>query len=235
MLDAARAEIARLTAAASPLRVALPTAALAAGTLARRGTTATVTGPAGARVAVTLAVTARRARKLGLASPLLGRADATIGSDGSVAVPLALKPSARRALRRLGRTVAVTVTGRSGDRIATSGATVTARAVTALAAGAALAHTEVKSTSPSAGASAKRPLRTVTVTFTQPIQRGTLRVKGPGKVVVSDGGGGRDPRNVARLKVRLQRGLGAGRYKAAWTIKAVDGHRQSGSFRFRLA
>ncbi len=115
-------------------------------------------------------------------------------------------------------------------------ASLAALAAAALAATAppALAHTEVKSTSPSAGSSSSTSLRTVTVTFTQPIQRGTLRVKGPGRVVVSRPGGGRDPRNVARLKVRLKGGLGAGRYKASWTIKAVDGHRQRGSFRFRL-
>ena len=106
-------------------------------------------------------------------------------------------------------------------------------AAVALAAGPALAHTEVKSTSPSKGSTAARSLRAVKVTFTQPIQRGTLRVTGPGKVVVSSGGG-RDPRNVARLKAPLRSRLKAGRYKARWTIRAVDGHTQRGSFRFRL-
>ena len=94
--DAAQAEIARLTAATAPMRVALPTASPAARSLADRGTMVTVTRPAGARVAVELTVTARRARRLGMRSPLLGRADATIGAGGTVAVPVRLKPSARR-------------------------------------------------------------------------------------------------------------------------------------------
>ena len=50
----------------------------------------------------------------------------------------------------------------------------------------------------------------------------------------SKGSGGRDPRNIARLKASMKSGLKAGRYTARWTIKAADGHEQSGSFSFRL-
>jgi methionine-rich copper-binding protein CopC len=96
------------------------------------------------------------------------------------------------------------------------------------------AHTEVKSSSPSKGSTASRSIRTVTVTFTQAIQSGMLRVSGPGGATVSVGSGGRDPRKISRLRVGLKGSLKAGRYTARWTIKAVDGHRQSGSFRFRL-
>jgi copper resistance protein C len=111
-----------------------------------------------------------------------------------------------------------------------------AAAVTAFAVAAApaAAHTEVKSTSPSKGSTRGTGLRTVTVTFTQAIQRGTLRVTGPGGAVVSNGSGGRDPRKISRLKVGLKGSLKAGRYTARWTIKAVDGHQQSGSFSFKL-
>ena len=109
----------------------------------------------------------------------------------------------------------------------------TAAAALAVAAAPAAAHTEVKSTSPSAGATKGTGLRAVTVTFTQVIQRGTLRVTGPGGTA-SNGSGGRDPRKISRLKVGLKRGLEPGRYTARWTIKAVDGHTQSGSFSFRL-
>lgn len=109
-----------------------------------------------------------------------------------------------------------------------------AAAAFAVMAAPAAAHTEVKSTSPAEGSSRGTGLRTVTVTFTQSIQRGTLRVTGPGGAVVSKGSGGRDPRKISRLKVRLKRALGAGRYTARWTIKAVDGHEQTGSFSFRL-
>lgn len=98
----------------------------------------------------------------------------------------------------------------------------------------AAAHTEVKSTSPAAGATAKTTIAKVTVTFTGALRRGTLRVTGPGGKVVSIGRGGRDPRNINRLLVGLRSGLKAGAYKASWTIVAADGHEQGASFRFRL-
>ena len=239
VLDAARAEIARLTAAASPLRVALPTAALAAGTLARRGTTATVTGPAGARVG-------RDADRHGAARPQararLAAARARRRDDRrrrerrGAARAQAVRPPraapARAHRRRHGHRAGPATASPPPATTVTRARRRAARSPPARA----RAHTEVKSTSPSAGASAKRPLRTVTVTFTQPIQRGTLRVKGPGKVVVSDGAAAAATRATSPgSRCACRSGLGAGRYKATWTIKAVDGHRQSGSFRFRLA
>jgi methionine-rich copper-binding protein CopC len=104
----------------------------------------------------------------------------------------------------------------------------------AVAAAAAFAHTEIKSTSPARGGKAKTSIKAVTVTFSGPIRRGTLRVTGPGKKVVSSGKGGRDPRNVKRLLVSLKGSLKAGKYRAQWTIVAADGHSQHGSFGFRL-
>ena len=98
----------------------------------------------------------------------------------------------------------------------------------------AAAHTDVRSTSPAKGATAKTSISRVTVTFTGALRRGTLRVTGPGGKVVSKGAGGRDPRNIKRLLVGLRRGLKAGSHKASWTIVAADGHTQRGSFRFRL-
>ncbi len=98
----------------------------------------------------------------------------------------------------------------------------------------AIAHTDVKSTSPAKGAVAKTSISRVTVTFDGTLRRGTLRVTGPGGTVVSKGAGGRDPRNITRLLASLKGGLKAGSYKSSWTIVAADGHRQSGSFRFRL-
>ena len=107
---------------------------------------------------------------------------------------------------------------------------------TALALGGAtiaLGHTKVASTSPASGTTAKTSIKQVTVTFTGPLRRGTLRVVGPGGKVVS-AGGGRDPRNVKRLLAGLQGSLKPGSYKASWTIVVPDGHRQKGSFRFKL-
>jgi methionine-rich copper-binding protein CopC len=96
------------------------------------------------------------------------------------------------------------------------------------------AHTEVKSTSPADGATVKTTLTRVTVTFTGELKRGTLRVVGPGGKVVSAGNGGRDPRNTSRLLVGLKGSLKPGSYKASWTIVAADGHKQKGSFHFKL-
>jgi copper resistance protein C len=117
-------------------------------------------------------------------------------------------------------------------RMIISGAAATAVAP-ALAAPAS-AHTVVKSTSPDRGSTASTSIRAVRVTFTQAIQSGSLKVTGPGRTTVSNGSGGRDPRKVTRLRVGLKRSLKAGRYKVRWTIKAVDGHTQTGTFRFRL-
>jgi methionine-rich copper-binding protein CopC len=96
------------------------------------------------------------------------------------------------------------------------------------------AHTEVKSTSPAGGATAKTTLSRVTVTFTGALSSGKLRVTGPGGKVASLSGGGRDPRNPSRLLAGLRGSLKPGSYTASWSVVAADGHRQKGSFRFRL-
>jgi len=100
--------------------------------------------------------------------------------------------------------------------------------------GVADAHVQVVSTTPSAGATAKASLPAVKVVFNGPIRSGTLRVTGPAGRTASTGAGGRDPRNIKRLMVALRRGLHSGSYTARWSAVAADGHRQSGSFTFRL-
>jgi len=104
----------------------------------------------------------------------------------------------------------------------------------AMTASAALAHTEVKSTSPARGAAASTAIRAVTVTFTGPIRRGTLRVTRRGGERVSLGNGGRDSHSISRLRVRLEGSLRRGRYRARWTVAGADGHELKGSFGFRL-
>jgi len=106
-------------------------------------------------------------------------------------------------------------------------------AVGALLVAPAWAHNRVKSTSPKKNGTASTSIRTASVTFDKPIRRGTLQVTGPGNRRVSTSGG-RDPRKISRLLTELNRGLRPGRYVARYTIVAVDGHRQRGSFRFRL-
>ncbi len=111
----------------------------------------------------------------------------------------------------------------------------TAAAVTsAVAAATAFAHTEVRSTYPGKGKTVSKNVRTVSVTFNQQIRSGTIKVTGPGGSTYSSGSGGRDPRNVKRLRVSLKSSKRAGSYKASWSIKAVDGHTQRGTFSFKV-
>jgi methionine-rich copper-binding protein CopC len=96
------------------------------------------------------------------------------------------------------------------------------------------AHTQVTSTTPASGGTARTTLARVTVTFTGELRNGTLRVVGPGGKVVSASGGGVDPRKPTRLLVGLKRSLKPGSYTVRWTVVAEDGHKQKGSFGFNL-
>ena len=100
---------------------------------------------------------------------------------------------------------------------------------------AAYAHVGVASRSPRPGSTVSKSLRTVKITFTGSIRSGTLKVYNARGVKVSNGTGGRDPRNIRRLVTSLKSGLKAGRYTAKWTCTAADGHRESGYWRFRLS
>jgi methionine-rich copper-binding protein CopC len=101
------------------------------------------------------------------------------------------------------------------------------------AASAATSHTGVVSTSPKKGAKLAKPPKAVTVTFSQEIRGGSIVVRRAG-TVVSLGSGGKDPRDVRRLRVVLKNGLGAGLYKVRWRVEAADGHEQSGGFSFMV-
>lgn len=103
----------------------------------------------------------------------------------------------------------------------------------ALTAPAATAHTEVTSTTPKAGSYAKRSLSTVRVNFNQPIRSGELRVLRAGKKV-STGSGRRSARNVRAIETKIEQELAGGTYVARWTMTAVDGHTQRGSWRFKV-
>ena len=100
---------------------------------------------------------------------------------------------------------------------------------------AAWAHVRVASRSPRAGATVPRSLHTVKVTFSGPIRRGTLKIYNASGSKVSNGTGGRDPRNLRRLVATLKSGLRSGRYTARWTCVAADGHSEHGSWSFRLS
>lgn len=109
-------------------------------------------------------------------------------------------------------------------------------ATTALAAAAAtaLAHTKVVASSPASGSTAKTTISRATVTFLNRLDRGTLRVVGPGGRTVSAGRGALDPRNPRRVVVRLRRPLRPGGYRAHWRVEITNDHPQRGSFSFRL-
>jgi hypothetical protein len=125
LLDAAKAEIAKLTAAAAPMKVALPTARIADSKLAKKGTTVTVTGPVGKAVAVKLAIGESRARKMKLSSSALARGKATLGADGTAKVALKPGKSVAKRIGRLKRSASITVSAFAGDRVATTTATLT--------------------------------------------------------------------------------------------------------------
>jgi len=107
--------------------------------------------------------------------------------------------------------------------------------VSMIAVAAASAHVSVVSRSPRPGSTVSKSLRTVKITFSGSIRRGTLKVYNASGVKVSNGTGGRDPRNIRRLVTTLKTGLRAGRYTARWTIVAADGHSEHGYWRFRLS
>ncbi len=109
-----------------------------------------------------------------------------------------------------------------------------AAAVSALATATAFAHETVSLDLARQGQDGPTHTSSVTVTFNGIPRSGTLKVTGPGGKTVSKGSGGRDPRNLKRLKVALKSGLKAGSYKATWKIVASDGDNQTGSFTFKL-
>ncbi len=98
---------------------------------------------------------------------------------------------------------------------------------------AALAHVELKSSTPKAKSTVKAP-SSVRITFTGPIRSGSVSVKGPGGSTASSGKGGRDPRNINRLAVPLKSGLKTGKYTVKATLVAADGHHQTISFWFKI-
>ncbi len=97
----------------------------------------------------------------------------------------------------------------------------------------ALAHVQLVSSSPRSGSTVTSPA-SVTMTFSGPLRSGTLKVVGPGNRKVSKGNGSRDPRNIKRVFVSLQRGLKAGTYRVSANIVAGDGHRESFAYSFKI-
>jgi len=107
-------------------------------------------------------------------------------------------------------------------------------ALLSVGAAVALAHVAFVSSSPRNGAVLNSGPRSVSITFSGPIRSGSLKVVGPRGIKESIGSGGRDPRNVDRLLVRMKSHLPAGKYTAYGSTIAQDTHHQSWKLSFRV-
>lgn len=107
----------------------------------------------------------------------------------------------------------------------------TAAAIVTLA-GPASAHTELVATAPVDGAVAKGDLRSVTLTFTEPVdpRLATVAVRAKGGDLISQGG----PEGSQLTLVQQVKDVGVGRYEVGWRAAAADGHILSGDFGFRV-
>jgi methionine-rich copper-binding protein CopC len=114
-----------------------------------------------------------------------------------------------------------------------AGTIATSLTLAAFGAPAALAHVELKSSTPKGKSTVRKP-SSVKLTFTGPIRSGTVTVKSSGGSSATSGKGGRDPRNINRLTVPLKSGLKAGKYTVKASIVAADGHKETFTFWFKI-
>jgi copper resistance protein C len=105
--------------------------------------------------------------------------------------------------------------------------------VTGAAAVPALAHAPVIGTSPRNNATVSN-VRTVSVRFGEAVVTGLISVKRANGSTVPARASGLQPSNKARLRAVFARKLPAGRYTVRWRARADDGHREHGTFRFRV-
>jgi copper resistance protein C len=116
------------------------------------------------------------------------------------------------------------------SRAAVAGA---ALAVAALLAVPAFAHAPVAGTSPKNGATVAK-VRTVSVRFGEAVVTGRITVYNAGGSAVAAKASGLAPKNKARLRATFAKNLPSGRYTVKWRSLADDGHRESGTFHFRV-
>jgi methionine-rich copper-binding protein CopC len=109
-------------------------------------------------------------------------------------------------------------------------------AIAALAAAAppAAAHTELRSTTPGAGAVLAEAPATITATYEQPLGRvDGARVTVGGRRVAT-GVAGLAPGDARRVVIPLTGDPPAGAYRVAWTVIGADGHALAGELAFRV-
>lgn len=117
-LASARGQVASLLLAATPIKLAV--GSTKARTVAASGQTVGVTAAPLKAVTVKLTISDAQARKLKLASTLLGRKTVTTAADGTASVKVKVSKAAAKALRAAKGTVSTTVEATSGDRFATA-------------------------------------------------------------------------------------------------------------------
>ncbi|MTD45126.1 hypothetical protein GKE82_12690 [Conexibacter sp. W3-3-2] len=96
----------------------------------------------------------------------------------------------------------------------------------------ALGHAEVDKRLPKPGASLSSGPKTVYISFTQQIKSGgSFTVTRGSRTVLR---GKNDPRNVKRIIGKSSKRLAKGTYKVSWRATYIDGHRETGSWTFRV-
>ncbi len=95
------------------------------------------------------------------------------------------------------------------------------------------AHAGVKSVSPRKG-STRDAVREVHVTFDESVITGLIAVKRAGGSVVPVKRTGLKASNHAVLQWLPKAPLASGRYTAEWRARSDDGHRETGSWTFRV-
>jgi len=107
-----------------------------------------------------------------------------------------------------------------------------AAAIALGAAPAAFGHAVVVKRTPSPGATVTKPKR-VSVRFSQSLTTGLITITRDGREV-SPSATGLDARRRSVLRAAFARPLPRGIYVVSWRALAPDGHRQSGSWSFRV-
>ncbi|MBX5443126.1 MAG: copper resistance protein CopC [Solirubrobacteraceae bacterium] len=109
----------------------------------------------------------------------------------------------------------------------------TAAALALAAAPSAFAHAEVVKRSPEPGAAVSKKPKSVSIRFSQSLTTGLISVTRDGRQVATTAAG-LDPRRRSVLRAAFARPLPAGTYVVSWRALAPDGHRQTGSWSFRV-
>jgi methionine-rich copper-binding protein CopC len=112
---------------------------------------------------------------------------------------------------------------------------VAAAAATLVPAGVAWAHAEVKSVSPRNNSTRHSAVREVHITFKSSVTTGLITIKTSSGKIVGLTANGLKPGNSAVVRAVPRTPLGNGRYTVQWRARAQDGHRESGSWGFRVA